>query len=102
MVVFLETTLFLITLWPTLPLLNHFLPYYLFLPVAGVSLVIGTVFVWLYDNIRRFQPAAAAATIVVLLGGLLYVCGASIHADIRDHMWLGGSPGSPGVHWTIS
>ena len=90
-VVLLGTAWFLITLGPTLPLLNHFLPYYLFLPIAGFSLVIGTVFAWLYDNIRRFQPAAAAATIVVLLGGLLYVCGASIHADIRDHMWLGGS-----------
>lgn len=82
---------FFLTVGPALPLLNHFLPYYLFLPIVGFSLVIGTVFAWLHDNIRSLQPVVAAAAMVAVFGGMLYVCSVSIHADVRDHIWLGNS-----------
>src|SRR4029079_8765713 len=60
---------FWITILPALPLIAHFVPYYLFLPVAGLSLVVGAGFIWLYDALSRIRPALAAATIAILLAG---------------------------------
>src|SRR5439155_24190153 len=55
---------FFITILPALPLQTHFIPYYLSLPIIGLSLIAGTVFVWGYDCLRRVQPLVAAASIV--------------------------------------
>jgi len=82
---------FIVTTLPGLPLLNHFLPYYLFLPIVGVSLFIGTEFTWAADKLRDLHWMAAAAVIGILFGGLLVACSASIHADIENHRLLGGS-----------
>jgi hypothetical protein len=82
---------FAITLLPALPLLNHLIPYYLFLPIVGLSLVVGAVFTWTYDVLRRRQPVAAAAIVVMIFAGMLYVTNRSIGADIRDNRLLGGS-----------
>jgi hypothetical protein len=84
---------FLITAVPALPLKNHFLPYYLFLPIVGVSLVIGSAFTLAADRLARLHRMAAASMIVILFGGMLWACSASIHADIENHRLLGGSAG---------
>jgi hypothetical protein len=82
---------FWLTLAPALPLVAHFLPYYLFLPVVGLSLAVGGAFAWLYDWVRRIQPALAASIIgVILIGGLL-VASTTAEADIRDNPLLGKS-----------
>jgi hypothetical protein len=83
--------LFWITLIPALPLVSHFLPYYLFLPVAGLSIVVGCVFARFYDALRRFQPIVAAAAIVLIFGGVLTATSRSIRGNIRDNPLLGGS-----------
>jgi hypothetical protein len=83
--------LFWITLLPTLPLVSHFLPYYLFLPVAGLSIVVGCVFARLYDLLSRLQPIVASAAIVLVFGGVLIVTSRSIRGNIRDNPLLGGS-----------
>src|SRR5262249_35145251 len=62
---------FWITLGPALPLVSHFLPYYLFLPVIGLSLIIGAAFTWLHDQLYTFQPVVAAVCIALLLSGVL-------------------------------
>ena len=82
---------FWITLLPALPLVAHFLPYYLFLPVIGLSLVVGLVFAEVHDRLRRFQPVLAAAIIVVVFGSVLVVTSRSIEGDIRSNSLLGGS-----------
>jgi hypothetical protein len=82
---------FWITLLPALPLVAHFLPYYLFLPSVGLSLIAGAAFVWLYDAMRRIHPAVAAAVIVLAFGGLLYASSRSARAQIRDNAILGES-----------
>ena len=82
---------FLITIFPALPLVAHFIPYYLFLPVAGLSLVVGVVMAWLYDQVKQIRPALAAAAILLLFGGSLYVNSQMIATDIRENRLLGGS-----------
>jgi hypothetical protein len=63
----------------------------LFLPLVGLSLFIGVVFAWAWDVLRGFQRFLAPAVVVAMFAGLLWVCSASIRADVRDHRWLGGS-----------
>ena len=82
---------FWLTILPALPLITHFLPYYLFLPVAGLSLVVGAGFIGLYDALSRIRPALAAATIVILLAGVLLVTSRSIRNEIAGNRLLGGS-----------
>jgi hypothetical protein len=82
---------FWITLLPALPLVAHFIPYYVFLPATGLALVVAAAFVWLYDKLVSIQPVAAAAAIVVVFTGVLYVNSRTIAADIRDNPLLGGS-----------
>jgi hypothetical protein len=82
---------FWIALIPALPLVSHFVPYYLFLPVAGVSLIVGIGLAGFYDVINRTRIPIAAATLVFLLGGLLYVTSRTIRADIEHNGLLGAS-----------
>lgn len=46
---------------PTLPLTNHFLPYYLFAPIVGFSIAIGTVMDWAYAYCARMFPSVTFA-----------------------------------------
>jgi hypothetical protein len=71
---------FFITLLPTLPLVTHFLPYYLFLPVIGLS------------RLELASPGCAIASVVCTGGccsysrihsaGVLAVTSRSIRKDI--------------------
>jgi hypothetical protein len=82
---------FWITLIPALPLVAHFIPYYVFLPVAGLSVVIGAGFTQFYDLLARRQAAVASAAIALLFGGVLYVNSITIHGDILNNNLLGAS-----------
>jgi len=82
---------FAITILPALPLRDHLIPYYLFLPIAGLSLVVGAAFAWIYDVLRRRQPVAAGAILFMTFAGMVYVTSRSIRGDIRDNGLLGGS-----------
>jgi hypothetical protein len=82
---------FWVTLSPALPLVTHFIPYYLFLPVAGLSLLAATVLTRLYDALNRIRPLAAGTSVALILAGMLYVTRVSIQADIRNNRLLGGS-----------
>jgi hypothetical protein len=64
---------FVVVLLPTLPLLDHFLPYYLFAPLVGFSLAVGTVLDWIWRQSSRLAPglgAAACAAMLVLSAGI--------------------------------
>ena len=82
---------FCLTVMPALPLVNHFLPYYLFLPVVGWSLLIGTIFGWANDRVGRMHWSISAGMIAVLFGGLVLACNASIQSHVQNHPLLGGS-----------
>jgi hypothetical protein len=82
---------FWITLLPALPLVTHFVLYYVFLPVVGLSLAVAVAFTWLYDSLRRRQPLVAAVVILAVFGSMLLVTGRSIGDDIRDNVLLGAS-----------
>lgn len=85
---------FFIAVAPGLPLFEHFLPQYLFLPLAGFSIAIGTIFdaAWrkaatvgtLYE---RPAGAATAAVFVVLAG----ICAFGARNDMRNNRVLGWS-----------
>jgi len=82
---------FWITVFPGLLLVAHFLPYYLFLPVAGLSVVLGSAFTWLHDRIHQYRPILAAAVVVLLFGGVLYSTHPTIQGNIRHNTLLGAS-----------
>jgi hypothetical protein len=82
---------FWIALLPALPMATHFVPNYLFVPIVGLSIVVGVVFYTAYDALRSIQPMAATASLVLVFAGLLYVNSRSIRDDIRDNRILGAS-----------
>jgi hypothetical protein len=82
---------FWITLIPALPLIAHFIPYYLFLPVAGFAVAVGVVLTHLHDWLKRRHPSVAMMAVPLVLCGLLVVTNRSIQGDIRHNDLLGGS-----------
>jgi len=70
---------FLIALSPMLSIVGYFGPYYLFLPLAGVALIVGESFQWLYTRVSRFHPKLAFA--VVCLGLAPFVIAARLNAQ---------------------
>ena len=82
---------FFITIGPALPLFEHFLPYYLFLPLAGFSIAIGVMADAVYRKISPHNNALAAATIVAPLVVLAGICLAASRNDARDNRFLGWS-----------
>jgi hypothetical protein len=82
---------FFLTVSPVLPLVNHLMPYYLFLPLAGIALVVGLVFSSIYDVLKRSQPIVAAAALAGIFAGLLYATAPGIREDILKNRLLGGS-----------
>src|SRR5262249_25494891 len=63
----------------------------LFLPVIGLSLIIGAVFAWLYDLLGRIHASVAAAAIALIFFGVFYGTSRSISADVEHSRLLGGS-----------
>jgi hypothetical protein len=82
---------FLIAVAPGLPLYDHFLPYYLFLPVVGLSLIVGVAAEALYSRMPAAgKPLAAAviATPMILVG---IICARAAHDDAAANAVLGRS-----------
>jgi hypothetical protein len=82
---------FIVTILPVLPLRNHLIPYYLFLPLAGLALIVGLGCGWLYDALKSFNPSVGAAAVVAVFATEIFVIGPGIEKDIRENRLLGGS-----------
>ena len=82
---------FLIAAAPALPLLDHFLPYYLFAPIVGFSLAVGTVLDELVERFSRVSPKFAWAVCVVLLAIPVIVNADTAGKLEETHFLLGGS-----------
>jgi hypothetical protein len=82
---------FVITLLPTLPLLNHFLPYYLFAPLVGFALAVGTVLDWVCAQGSRVAPGFGIAVCAVLLTLSAGIQAGAAHKMAETHSLLGVS-----------
>jgi len=82
---------FLATVAPTLPLLDHFLPYYIFVPMAGFSLAFGVVLDWAYEKCATFRPALATALTAFVLALFAVINAGAAGRTAANHYLLGGS-----------
>jgi hypothetical protein len=82
---------FLITVAPGLPLFEHFLPYYLFLPVVGLSVIVGVAADAVYSKIGTYNRPLAAAVVTVPLIVLGMICAATARDYATGNAVLGRS-----------
>ena len=64
---------FLTAALPGVPLVSHFLPYYLFAALIGFALAMGTILDWAYAQSRKVLPHAAIALPVAWLAVWTFV-----------------------------
>ncbi len=82
---------FFLSLFPMLTLANHWLPYYAFLPMAGLAIAIGQAFDLGYEHLARLSKPAALS-ITGGMFGILVLAGAVGGANERiGSGLLGGS-----------
>src|SRR5262249_24290422 len=82
---------FFIGVGPALPLFEHFLPYYLFMPVVGVSVAVGVLCDAFYPKLASYCPLAAAGFIAVPLTVLAAINVMGARRDAWDNRVLGRS-----------
>jgi hypothetical protein len=82
---------FVTALLPTLPLLDHFLPYYLFAPLVGFSLASGVVLDQAFAQCSRIQPAVAIALCTLVLALPAAIQASAANRLAMKHRMLGGS-----------
>jgi hypothetical protein len=70
---------FVVALSPMLGIVGYFGPYYLFLPLVGIALIVGECLDWLYKAISRFSPRIAFA--IVCLGLMPFLAAARLNAQ---------------------
>lgn len=82
---------FWITVLPALPLHGHFLPYYLLLPVAGFSLMVGASWTAVADRIRSERRVAVTTAIAAMFAVLILVYLRTSRSEARNNFLLGQS-----------
>jgi hypothetical protein len=82
---------FFIAVAPALTLQRHFLPYYLFLPLAGFSLVIAAAADWLYELLKRWGRTAAFLVCASPFPAMIFICAMGIANCAQSSPLLGGS-----------
>jgi hypothetical protein len=82
---------FVITIVPALPLVDHFFPYYLFLPLVGFSIVIGTILDTAFRKAAAYNRTGAGLALGISLAVLFAICIVSVRNDARDNRMLGRS-----------
>jgi hypothetical protein len=82
---------FLVSVSPMLPLLDHFLPYYLMAPLVGMSIVVGVAAVDAFDLLSRYAPATTLAGGATLLAAYCTVSASTVWETQRLQGILGES-----------
>jgi hypothetical protein len=83
---------FVIALIPALLLRDHFLCYYIYLPLFGIALIIGVEIDGVYQRLKGFSNKWKLGGLCLLAGiaiPLLIICRAGIHNAQRDGSLLG-------------
>jgi hypothetical protein len=82
---------FVIAIAPALPLFDHFFPYYLFLPLVGLSIAIAIILDTAYRKASTYTRVGAGLTLAATVAILFVVCATSIRNDARGNRMLGRS-----------
>ena len=82
---------FLIGAAPTLPLLNHFLPYYIFGPLVGFAIAVGATLDWAYDWCAHYSRPLAFAAFFLVIGLVTVIDAGAARRVGASHFLLGGS-----------
>jgi hypothetical protein len=82
---------FLIAAAPTLPLLDHFLPYYLFGPLVGFSIAVGATIDFAYEWFARYSRPMAFAMCFLVMGLVAVIDAGAARRAAARHFLLGGS-----------
>ncbi len=82
---------FLIAAAPTLPLLDHFLPYYLFGPMVGFSIAVGVAFDWAYEWCLRYSRSLAFGSCAFVIALIAVIDAGAARRVGAQHFLLGGS-----------
>ena len=82
---------FLITCAPTLPISFYFRPYYLYLPLAGVSLIVGFTLEEIRQSVFRQWHGVAATLICLLLGADMIAVRREVRNEIQYDPAKGGT-----------
>jgi hypothetical protein len=80
---------FFLTAAPTLPLLDHFVPYYLFAPLVGFSIAVGVILDWAWERCERYRPTLAFALCTVLLATITLINAGAVASAVQTHPLLG-------------
>ncbi len=81
---------FVVSLLPALPL-RELNPYYLYVPLIGLSLIAGTALGEMQQRLSRTPPILARTVLVALLALLITANKPVISGNLRHHSLLGGS-----------
>jgi hypothetical protein len=80
---------FVFTAAPTLPLLDHFVPNYLFAPLVGFSISVGVVLDWAYECCVKYSRPLAFALCAALLITTACINASAASSAMRTHPLLG-------------
>ncbi len=89
--IFTAASLFWITALPALPLMGHFLPYYMFLPIGAFAALVGATWQQFYEDLAKRTPAGAGLVLILIFVVLGVVCVKSARSEARNNFLLGSS-----------
>jgi hypothetical protein len=82
---------FWIAALPAFPLMGHFLPYYMFLPIIGFAVLVGTTWSRLYEDVSARSPIAAGVLLGATFTLVSLVCAKTARSEARNNFLLGAS-----------
>jgi hypothetical protein len=82
---------FWIAVLPALPLMGHFLPYYLFLPIVGFSLIVGASWNQMYQDLSSLPRPLADALVAATFAVLTLVYARTARSEAENNLLLGRS-----------
>src|SRR6185369_7544282 len=80
---------FIAALSPMLGIVAYFGPYYLFLPLVGIALIVGECFEWMYTAVSRFNPRIALAAVCLGLSPFIVAARLNAQEDLYSGTALG-------------
>ena len=80
---------FLVALSPMLGIIGYFGPYYLFLPLTGIALIVGQAFEWLYASVSRFNKKAAFVAVCIGIAPFAAAARLNAQAELYNSTALG-------------
>src|SRR5262249_34492347 len=80
---------FLVALSPMLGIIGYFGSYYLFLPLAGLAVIVGEAFRWLHATVATRHPRIAIAAVCLGLAPFVIAARLNTESDLYNNETLG-------------